>query len=80
MTCNMDRADKEGYEEDCKTYGIKIVHVDFDRNPLSKKNIIAHKQLAEIIRGVRRSSLQYTNRGRIGKNLCACGTDSDCDL
>lgn len=51
MVCNMDRADKEGYDEDCKTYGIKTVHVDFDRNPLSKKNIIAHKQLAEIIRG-----------------------------
>lgn len=22
MACNMDGADKEGYEEDCKTYGI----------------------------------------------------------
>lgn len=51
MACNMDDADKEGYEEDCKTYGIKTVHVDFARNPLSKKNIIAHKQLSEIIRG-----------------------------
>lgn len=51
MACNMDGADKEGYEEDCKTYGIKAVHVDFARNPLSKKNITAHKQLSEIIRG-----------------------------
>lgn len=51
MACNMDDADKEGYEEDCKTYGIKTIHVDFARNPLSKKNIIAHKQLSEIIRG-----------------------------
>ena len=72
MACNMDRADKEGYDEDCKTYGIKTIHVDFDRNPLSKKNISAHKQLTEIIRGgVRCSSLQYTNRGCVGKNLCA---------
>lgn len=51
MACNMDDADKEGYEEDCKTYGIKTIHVDFARNPLSKKNIIAHKQLSEIIFG-----------------------------
>lgn len=51
MSCNMDGADKEGYEEDCKTYGIKAVHIDFARNPLSKKNIIAYKQLSEIIRG-----------------------------
>ena len=72
MACNMDGADKEGYEEDCKTYGIKAVHVDFARNPLSKKNITAHKQLSEIIRGggVRRSTLQYTHRRRIGQNLC----------
>ena len=71
MACNMDGADKEGYEEDCKTYGIKAVHVDFARNPLSEKNITAHKQLSEIIRGgVRRSTLQYTHRRRIGQNLC----------
>lgn len=40
MACNMDDADKEGYEEDCKTYGIKTVHVDFARNPLSKKILL----------------------------------------
>lgn len=50
MACNMDEADKDGYEEDCKKYGIKAVHVDFERNPLSKKNKIAYKQLSEIIR------------------------------
>lgn len=47
----MDDADNDGHEEDCKTYGIKTVHVDFAQNPLSKKNIIAHKQLTEIIQG-----------------------------
>ena len=51
MACNMDGADKERYEEDCRSYGIKTIHVDFERNPLSKKNVTAYKQLSEIIRG-----------------------------
>lgn len=52
MACNMDMADKEGYEDDCKQYGIKTIHIDFDRNPLSKKNLLAYRQLcAEIHRG-----------------------------
>ena len=50
MACNMDGAEKPGYAEDCKIYGIKTVHVDFERNPLALKNILAHKQLNEIIR------------------------------
>ena len=37
MACNMDDADKEGYEEDCKTYGIKTIHVDFARNLTDQK-------------------------------------------
>lgn len=49
MACNMDNADKEGYVEDCKTYGIKVLHVDFDRNPLKKKNLKAYQQLCKIM-------------------------------
>lgn len=62
MACNMDMAEKEGYIEDCKNYGIKTIHVDFDRNPLGKRNIVAYRELSAIILGggVRRSSLQYT--------------------
>lgn len=33
---NMDHADKQLYEEDCRTYGIKAEHIDCDRNPLAK--------------------------------------------
>lgn len=52
MACNMDMADQEGYAEDCKNYGIKTVHVGFERNPLSKKNKTAYRELlAEINRG-----------------------------
>ena len=71
MACNMDMADKEGYEDDCKQYGIKTIHIDFDRNPLSKKNLLAYRQLcAEIHRGgVRCSSLQHPNRRASRKNM-----------
>lgn len=51
IACNMDMADKEGYEEDCKNYGIKTIHVDFDRNPLCKKNITAYRNLLKIMKG-----------------------------
>lgn len=51
MACNMDMAEKENYQQDCEYYGIKAIHVDFDRNPLSAKNKKAHDQLREIIRG-----------------------------
>lgn len=49
MACNMDMADKEGYEEDCQKYGITVIHIDFERNPMCKKNFTAYKQLNEII-------------------------------
>lgn len=57
MACNMDMADKVGYAEDCKNYGIKTTHVDFDRNPLGKKNKLADLQLCEIINGARYNQL-----------------------
>ena len=49
MACNMDDADMELYNEDCKEYGIKTVHIDFDRNPLGKKNLLAKKQLFQLM-------------------------------
>lgn len=50
LACNMDGADKEKYEEDCKAYGIKSVHIAFDRNPLAKQNyILAKKQLLALM-------------------------------
>ena len=32
-----------------KKYGAHTVHVDFDRNPLGYKNLLAHKQLNKIV-------------------------------
>jgi hypothetical protein len=49
MACNIDMSDKEGYAEDCKNYGIKTVHIDFERNPLCEKNITAYRELLALI-------------------------------
>lgn len=59
MACNMDMADEEGYAEDCLNYGIKVVHIDFDRNPLKRKNKTAYRELFATITsgGVRCNSL-----------------------
>lgn len=50
MACNMEMADAEGYAQDCRDYGIKAVHIDFDRNPLSPKNRLAYRQLLELMK------------------------------
>lgn len=51
MACNMDMADKEGYAGNCKNYGIETIHVDFDRNPLGKKNKTVYRELLAVITG-----------------------------
>lgn len=50
MACNMNMADKEGYIQDCKDYGIKVRHISFERNPLDKMNRIAEHELLELMR------------------------------
>lgn len=50
ICCNMNGADKELYKQDCEKYGIEAVHIDFDRNPLSRINYSeAKKQLNELM-------------------------------
>lgn len=49
MACNMDMADKEGYKEDCQKYGIKVKHINFDRNPLAKINWNARCELLDLM-------------------------------
>lgn len=49
MACNTNMSDTEGYKKDCIDYNIKVIHVDFDRNPLSHKNIKAYRQLNKIM-------------------------------
>ena len=39
IVSNMDHADKQLYEEDCRTYGIKAEHIDCDRNRLQRRTI-----------------------------------------
>ncbi len=46
---NMSMADKEHFAKVCEHYGIKMVHIDFDRNPLGISNFQARKQLLELM-------------------------------
>ena len=73
MVSNMSMADKEGYKEDCKEYGIKTLHIDQDRNPLGKSNKKAYDQLCTIILrgGVRHHSLQHPNWRCFRSALCS---------
>ena len=71
MVSNMSMADKEGYKKDCEEYGIKALHIDLNRNPISRNNKKAYEELYTIInRGVRRHSLQYPNWWSSGQTLC----------
>ena len=47
---NMSMADRGHFEQFCDTYGIRMVDVGFDRNPLSPKNIRAGKQLLALMK------------------------------
>lgn len=46
---NMSMAEPGHFEQVCEQYGIKMVHIDFDRNPLSLNNIKAGKQLLTLM-------------------------------
>ena len=46
---NMSMAEKGHFEKICEQYGIKMVHIEFDRNPLSRNNLKARKQLLELM-------------------------------
>lgn len=61
MVSNMSMADKEGYKKDCEEYGIKALHIDLNRNPISRNNKKAYEELYTII-----------NRG--GDDVIHCNT------
>ena len=46
---NMSMAEEGHFEKVCEQYGIKMVHVEFDRNPLSGNNLKARNQLLELM-------------------------------
>lgn len=47
---NMSMAEPGHFEQVCEQYDIKMVHIDFDRNPLSLNNIKAGKQLLALMK------------------------------
>ena len=49
MACNTNDSNKEQYKQDCEEYGIRLHHIDFQRNPLHLKNYIAYKQLLKVM-------------------------------
>lgn len=72
MACNMTYADKELYDIDCKTYGIKAVHIDFDKNPLGKSNINAKIQLLALMKREKFDFVQCnTPIGGVLGRICA---------
>lgn len=46
---NMSMAEPGHFEQVCEQYGIRMVHIDFDRNPLGASNLKAAKQLLELM-------------------------------
>lgn len=50
LACNMSMADTVLYAKDCEEYGIKAVHIDFDRNPFALVNFKAYHQLLRLMR------------------------------
>lgn len=50
MACNINSADKDLYYKDCNEYGIRVHHIDFQRNPINKNNLLAYHQLLHLIR------------------------------
>lgn len=49
IASNMSMADKEHFAEVCRAYGIRMIHIDFARNPLGKNNLLAKKQLLDLL-------------------------------
>ena len=49
FACNTNNIDPQKMEQDCITYGVKLVHIDFERSPFSFKNIKAYKQLLTLM-------------------------------
>lgn len=49
MACNTEGMDKDGYALDCAEYGITVKHINFQRNPLDRRNLTAYNQLNELM-------------------------------
>src|SRR5690554_3930321 len=49
IAANWSQAEKKLLLQEEKKHSIKIHHIDLDRNPFSKQNITAYKQMVELI-------------------------------
>ena len=49
LACNTSNINKHQMAQDCKKYGVKLVHIDFARSPFSVKNFKAYNQLAALM-------------------------------
>lgn len=49
LAANWSNASKEQIREDEKKFGVHVIHIDLVRNPYSKQNIIAYRQLVDLI-------------------------------
>ncbi len=50
FACNTSNIDPQKMAQDCQQYGVKLVHIDFDRSPFSLRNLKAYKQLVTLMR------------------------------
>lgn len=69
---NMSLADREHFKQVCDHYGIRMVHVGFDRNPLSPKNLQAGRELLALMKEEKYDILHCNtpSGGMVGR-LCA---------
>ena len=49
FACNTSNIDPQKMAQDCQKYGVKLVHIDFERSPFSLRNIKAYKQLLALM-------------------------------
>ena len=75
LACNKEQIEEPGWSDDCKRYGIIDHHINFNRNPLSRDNILAKKQLMELMKK-ERFDLVHCNTpiGGVLGRICAAKT------
>lgn len=72
LACNMDEIVKPEWDADCLQYEITAHHIDFDRNPLARKNKKAHRQLLALMHKEKFDLVQCnTPIGGVLGRLCA---------
>lgn len=69
---NMSMAEPGHFEQVCEQYGIRMVHIDFDRNPLGKDNLKAARQLMALMKREKYDVVHCnTPSGGVVGRLCA---------